>query len=446
MKTYIIRFSVSGIKNINEMVSIDFYNNSIAKNKVININKRNIKAIYGVNGAGKSAYITGVDIYKSLVLKDNYLVQDNIINKLNTLINKNTKELILENIFCSTDDNNKIKNILKHTLIVKPIKDELDQIKYILKEKLEKLIGNTINSEYIEIYSFTNDKLNISESGFKDSLYIQSNYAKKLGDSTLASYTLNILLNEIKEKMNRKKSLLEYLIDVYMNAFNTRVYLDTSDIHEEYLLADDNLDLKDLTSYTVKTLTNTFIIVKKEEDIVNKNCYDIYVNQVENYAKFLKILKPDLKTIRIEKRIENDVYHCKKIYVYDNYEIDEEYESSGIKRISKLYNYISQAVKGQKVFIDELDANISGVFLDKLIEFIEENGKGQLIFTSHNVMSMNTLKKYSNSISTIGETLKVVNVVKNGHYSPVNLYYEGYIEDCPHNINSYDFFKTFKVN
>ena len=98
-------------------------------------------------------------------------------------------------------------------------------------------------------------------------------------------------------------------------------------------------------------------------------------------------------------------------------------------------------MKGYKIFIDELDANISGVFLDRLLEFFAENGQGQLCFTSHNIMSMNILKQYKNSITVFGETGKVVNVVKNGHYQPVNLYYEGFVEDSPFNINSFDFYK-----
>ena len=110
-----------------------------------------------------------------------------------------------------------------------------------------------------------------------------------------------------------------------------------------------------------------------------------------------------------------------------------------------MYTHISLAIKGYKVFIDELDANISGVFLDKMLEFFAENGKGQLCFTTHNILSMNILKKYKNSITVIGETGKVVNVVKNGHYQPVNLFYEGFIEDSPFNINSFDFFKSFDL-
>ena len=58
-------------------------------------------------------------------------------------------------------------------------------------------------------------------------------------------------------------------------------------------------------------------------------------------------------------------------------------------------------------------------------------------------MSMNILKQYKNSITVFGETGKVVNVVKNGHYQPVNLYYEGFVEDSPFNINSFDFYKSF---
>ncbi len=48
---------------------------------------------------------------------------------------------------------------------------------------------------------------------------------------------------------------------------------------------------------------------------------------------------------------------------------------------------------GQITFIDELDANINDVYLDKLIEYFILYGNGQLCFTAHNLSPMSLLKR-----------------------------------------------------
>ena len=43
MKTYLIRFTTKGIKNLDKLTSVDFYNNSITKGKTIDLEKKNLK-------------------------------------------------------------------------------------------------------------------------------------------------------------------------------------------------------------------------------------------------------------------------------------------------------------------------------------------------------------------------------------------------------------------
>ena len=225
----------------------------------------------------------------------------------------------------------------------------------------------------------------------------------------------------------------------YFNANSTKCFIDNDDIHDGIRFNDIAISNAKIS----KMFDNYIVTFRINGDIISRDDFDKYQAQVESLKRFIQILKPNLKDIRVDYRIDGDNYRCNKIFVYDDYEVDEEYESTGIKRIVKMYAYLNLAMKGYKIFIDELDANISGVFLDRLLEFFAENGQGQLCFTSHNIMSMNILKQYKNSITVFGETGKVVNVVKNGHYQPVNLYYEGFVEDSPFNINSFDFYKSF---
>ena len=440
MKTWIIRFTTKGIKNIDKLTSVNFYNNSVSKGKTIDLEKKNLKGIFGINGAGKSAYVLAVDIYNSITTKSDYLVQDFNKSLLNELINKATKELFLENVFAVSkeDDFNKVEEVLKHTVVIYSSVNEFNQKVYRISEKLEKLRGNTINSNYEEIYNVNDGKLTVSDKCIDSDLF-KDEYSNRLDQSTLSSYLLNSLAKKNTDEELGKGSLLLYLFYTYFNANSTKCFIDNDDIHDGIRFNDIAISNEKIS----KMFDNYIVTFRINGDIVSRDDFDKYEAQVESLKRFIQILKPNLKDIRVDYRIDGDNYRCNKIFVYDDYEVDEEYESTGIKRIVKMYAYLNLAMKGYKVFIDELDANISGVFLDRLLEFFAENGQGQLCFTSHNIMSMNILKQYKNSITVFGETGKVVNVVKNGHYQPVNPYYDGFVEDSPFNINSFDFYKSF---
>ena len=440
MKTWIIRFTTKGIKNIDKLTSVNFYNNSVSKGKTIDLEKKNLKGIFGINGAGKSAYVLAVDIYNSITTKSDYLVQDFNKSLLNELINKATKELFLENVFAVSkeDDFDKVEEVLKHTVVIYSSVNEFNQKVYRISEKLEKLRGNTINSNYEEIYNVNDGKLTVSDKCIDSDLF-KDEYSNRLDQSTLSSYLLNSLAKKNTDEELGKGSLLLYLFYTYFNANSTKCFIDNDDIHDGIRFNDIAISNEKIS----KMFDNYIVTFRINGDIVSRDDFDKYEAQVESLKRFIQILKPNLKDIRVDYRIDGDNYRCNKIFVYDDYEVDEEYESTGIKRIVKMYAYLNLAMKGYKVFIDELDANISGVFLDRLLEFFAENGQGHLCFTSHNIMSMNILKQYKNSITVFGETGKVVNVVKNGHYQPVNLYYEGFVEDSPFNINSFDFYKSF---
>lgn len=79
----------------------------------------------------------------------------------------------------------------------------------------------------------------------------------------------------------------------------------------------------------------------------------------------------------------------------NNREIPLAYESDGIKKIISvlqllivIYNQSSITVA-----IDELDAGIFEYLLGELLRIISEKGKGQLIFTSHNLRPLETLDR-----------------------------------------------------
>lgn len=86
MLSYITNIKLCGIKNIDKEIDLNFYKQTIPKE--FTLDNSNIKAIYGENGAGKSAIIHAMDIYKKLCTKKNYLQNEQTIRVLSELINK----------------------------------------------------------------------------------------------------------------------------------------------------------------------------------------------------------------------------------------------------------------------------------------------------------------------------------------------------------------------
>lgn len=76
-------------------------------------------------------------------------------------------------------------------------------------------------------------------------------------------------------------------------------------------------------------------------------------------------------------------------------EIPLRYESEGIKKIVSILQLLIVVYNEPSitVAIDELDAGVFEYLLGELLRIISEKGKGQLIFTSHNLRPLETLDK-----------------------------------------------------
>jgi len=83
-------------------------------------------------------------------------------------------------------------------------------------------------------------------------------------------------------------------------------------------------------------------------------------------------------------------------------EIALKYESEGIKKIVSILQLLIVVYNQRSitVAIDELDSGIFEYLLGELLKIIEEKGKGQLFFTSHNLRPLETLDKGFISFTT----------------------------------------------
>ena len=101
-------------------------------------------------------------------------------------------------------------------------------------------------------------------------------------------------------------------------------------------------------------------------------------------------------------------------------EIPFQYESEGIKKIVSILQLLIVVYNNSSitVAVDELDAGIFEYLLGELLRIISEKGKGQLIFTSHNLRPLETIDKGFIAFTTTNPEnryIRMVNVKGNNN-------------------------------
>ena len=82
-------------------------------------------------------------------------------------------------------------------------------------------------------------------------------------------------------------------------------------------------------------------------------------------------------------------------------------------------------------------------YLEKLIRFLNDYGKGQLLFTAHSLEAMKALADHGKSIYFLSPSNKIYAWKKNAHYKPYILYPEGMIGDIDFDVETFDLVEAF---
>ncbi|WP_338939113.1 AAA family ATPase [Fusobacterium pseudoperiodonticum] len=413
MKIFMLSFKVNGVKNIEKDIEINFYNKTLKRFSPCG---SNIKGIFGPNGIGKTSIIKGMDILRKISLNDNYLTNDFNLIILDKIINKKIEKASLEIEFLVIDDKKK-KSRYVHSITVAITSPK--EIK-ILFENIKKKDPNTdqvLGEILIENGIIKNDSLH------KDDL-----------KSEIVDITKNLL--EKRSIVNIVKPSVLKSIDLEKIRYFYRklhIKIDREDSHLGYALMDN--PLKDDIPFNDS--------IGNYDMIISKNNLPIFEDYLRRMTEFLKIFKPNLRNIEYEKKEGKEEYYINILFVYDDYKVNYEFESMGIKNLFSLFTYFRALSEDEVVVIDEIDTSIHDIYLNKLIEFFAVDGKGQLVFTAHNITLLQTLKKYKHSIDFINENMEVISWIKNGNSSPFKSYKDGYIKGLPFNIKEYDFLEIF---
>lgn len=449
---YLVNYSVKGIKTLEDLVSLSFYKKVISKN--MDTQGYNMKGIYGMNGSGKSGIVTSVDILRNILVSPEYLNNPIVQKNLEEIINKKTGELYIETDFITR------------------VGSELLYFRYKLKLSKNRMGRYTIAYEQLSLKkaSSKTDSMRTVFEVVEGDVKVILKTKDCTFDEIMLQKTINLLSNTsmcavFYEKMLISeniidKSYINLLFISFMELFkfgkNLHVYLDRSDDHREYFIKDsfqymnelesNVLDKDSLFTHFVEMDVESLNVLTVSENIVSPNAYEQFEKTVRNLYEFIHIFKTDLQNIEIDRKENREAYICSLVMVYEDYKIHAEFESTGIKKLVRLFTYLKEMVEGGIVFIDEFDSNLHDVYLCALLEYLMEYGEGQLCFTTHNVGPMDVLKQHKKSIDFLSTNGKIYPWTTNGNYSPSKLYRNGMIEGSPFNIDSIDFIGIFGTN
>ena len=434
MDFYLLEFRLKGIKNIEKEIAINFY-----KQDIRNFNRENynVKGIFGRNGIGKTAIIKGIEILRNIVLDSDYLILKSSL--LNEIINKKLKECYLSSEFLIIDKNNK-KHVFEHSVNLKIENGKIIITKEIInKKKLDR-------KEILKTLIIENGKINKEKSNYFKNLDEIEKLSMNLLDrkSIIKLIIDNVEKNIEKEGTNELKSEKFEFIYLYVLYLKVNVFIHLEDSHYKMVyinFENQNWLDKIYVDYINQEAKKRNILSKTKEKIENLN------KNLKRKERFLKLFNPELNKIEFEKKdFDENYYEIEYVFNYKDYKINFEYESMGMKSLFRLFDVLDTVNNSGIVFVDEIDMSIHDLYLNRLIEFFAENGKGQFVFTAHNTSILDTLKKYKNSIDFMTEYQEIKPWIKNGNYSPRKQYLEGMLPNMPYNIEYYDFFEIFDTS
>lgn len=443
---FLTEYNVSGMKCIHQMVTLSFYKKQISKHP--DTQNYTVKAIYGEHGSGKSGIVASVGILKNILTNPVYLSNDRIQDYIERLINQRTRELVISVQYLVNQEDPYLYSYTVELAI-----NEEGQIE-IQSEKLCRKKGTSKNKPFATLFSVK--RREISE--LSERLNLESvAWIKDISQNLLGRSSLSSLFASPGRCKILKESALPILeTDFFQGILSLRELGRSLRIYME-----DGRDPDRLSGNSVfeEEDQRNFKIVDRSiegqgqslslshlspgDNQVRKEDYPRFEAEVQKLTSFMQVFQKELLEIEIERKEDKDLYHCFLILKYPTCKIASEDESSGTQKLIRLFPYLKSMVNGSIVFMDGLDSNLHEVYLCKLVQYLMQEGQGQLCFTTQNIGLMDVLKTNKKSIDFLSDQRVVYPWIKNGNYSPSKLYREGMIAGSAFNVDSIDFIGCF---
>ena len=392
--------------------NIEINNFKNVKHGVIDLTSKiqtaSILALYGQNGSGKTALIECIEILK------NAISGRKIPTYASELVNLDSDYSTFTFKFSITDN-------LDITYLIYKFSIKREIVETI--ELNEKITYTAIFDEVVSTAKYSNGK---SVSPLKPLIDTtdgepfgpQTKYraligkdldtdvivAKKLAYKSGTSFIFsNELLSLIKN--NTDEDIAKPLFA--LNAYGIRNLFVLS-IRDSALISFDALPLAFRIEGENQGASGKISIPINGNGIIPEVFYDLLIKIIKSMNVVLEQIIPGLnvgvKSLGEELLKDNTKgIRVQLTSIRGNKSIALKYESEGIKKIVAILQLLIVIYNNPSVTvaIDELDSGIFEYLLGELMRIISEHGKGQLIFTSHNLRPLETIDKSFVAFTTV---------------------------------------------
>ncbi len=378
--------------------------------------KVSIVGLYGQNGSGKTALIDAMQLLKLTLTGQPVPVRfaDYIsVDAEFATIRYEFKVEIFQTIYDAIYEFNMKKepdmstqNLdfqgTENTKYIATIFDEVLSCSY-MAEEAKCRMGTLINTRTDEVF-LPKTKYNIivgnDKATFTDLLV-----DKKMTAVTSRSFVFSkkLLMAMQQNNKNKGKDLLEF--QRYQALLEALV---TFGNYELFVINTTNSGLISMNAlpisfkYQVKSIgaVGNLMLPLNEAATIPQEAFEVVQKVILNMNVVLEQLIPGL-TISI-RNLGTQVLENGKVgsriqlmSLKNNKEIPLQYESEGIKKIISILQLLIVVYNQSSitVAIDELDAGVFEYLLGEILRIISEKGKGQLIFTSHNLRPLETIDR-----------------------------------------------------
>lgn len=405
-KIRIKKIAIENLKNVSKGEVVLDYNNR---------RKSNILGIYGQNGSGKTALIDAIKLLKlcltgSVIPEDvvDFITVDEKYSRLNyefELINCDGVydiyyEFSLEKDFMASEDGKTEKTI--------PV-IACEKLSYSYKgnngEKLRKRVVFDTNTDEIFLPKAKYDFLVGDELKVFNELFAAKIIARRERRSFIFSEMFSKVIKKDNDYKRNRKSGKEY--DEICYLMDQLVMFGSSEL---FIIGTENsgtltFDVL-LINYRIKcneyNSCGKFGVIMDEEFSVPESIFHAIEVIIGNMNIVLQQLVPGLSLVikRIADRYDKNNEKQVQFELFsrrNERQIPLRYESEGIKKIISILSLLISVYNDDSVTIaiDELDSGIFEYLLGEILKIMQEKGKGQLIFTSHNLRPLETLDKES---------------------------------------------------
>ncbi len=432
--------------------------------------KASILGLYGQNGSGKTALIDGIDILRYA------LSGRKIPAKYADYINIESEHSHLQFQF-QIKDGTALYHVWYDFCIKKDEDSEEDNPK-----NLDESINNYTNYKvtiYNEIlrFNYADDNTKVrtetlldtkNQTDFQPKAKLNDLFSTNREVHTEARVAYKVSLSNSRSFMF-SKTLLDIINtncknEHYLTIFNSLVNYGKK---EMFVINTENLGLISLNALPIafkyrdndenREAIGQLALPLNDSVLVPAEMVDMIRQLMTNMNIVLRAIIPglEIEVHELNSELFKNAKEGKRLQLTskrNGKEIPLKYESEGIKKIVSVLQLLIVVYNSDSITlaIDELDSGIFEYLLGEMLKVISEKGKGQLIFTSHNLRPLETINKHFIAFTTVNPEKRFIRFINvKGNNNLRDFYYRDIIlgeqaEPVYETTNNYEIILAFK--